>query len=176
VFVPVNAIEMDAMYEVAGSGNSGGKPWTSSKIEILNACKGTLYKRTTTVTQWGYLFVPGSDYPMSRRGELYWGGLKGDCPAPVGTVWFMSCPNHGAAMVGGNAYNSLSSFESEHPAWRFPEDYWDVAKGIAATLPNSLRPGYQKKHAPDENTPAAKRRKSLEDKILNIDTGGVPRR
>lgn len=105
---------------------------------MLETCPARLYQRTSIVTQWGYVLLPGTgkDYPMSRRGELYWGGLRVDCPGRTQALWFQSGPGVGMGMRGGNATEIEASFASGHRRLLHQDDWHgDVGE---ATVPAGL--------------------------------------
>jgi hypothetical protein len=120
------------------AGGYGGDARWWSEATLLQSCPGTLFRRTTVITQWGYVWGPGTSYPPSRRGELYAGGLLGRCAPPTGTIWLTSGMHYASGMHGGNAYNAFYTMQSVHPASRFPEDWWDPAKGVPAIIPKDV--------------------------------------
>ena len=58
-----------------------------SEVELLNACAGSLYKRTAVLRQRGTIFnIFEMAYNSEREGTLRWSALEANCPAPDGKV------------------------------------------------------------------------------------------
>jgi hypothetical protein len=170
VTVPLHVIGTGAEFTIVGPdhGSSGG---ITAQLTLVEACPATLYRRTTVIDQWGWVFSPGSDYPNTRRGELYWGGIKADCPGRA-PLWFMTGPNAGAGMKGGNAYNGYYSYQAKHPASRYPDDW--PAPGAGAALPAELKADPKAQDEPARAVPpsrSASSRAEIERKIQDIDSG-----
>lgn len=123
------------------AGMTQGRVRITARVEIEEACPGGLYRRTAHLTQWGWALAPGSgrDYPMSRAGELHWGAVYGDCPAPTGPVWMPHGPNRPAGMEGGNLYSPLATMQAKHPPAQHPGDWWEPGTRMPAP-PRDLPP------------------------------------
>lgn len=117
--------------EISNRSSWANNAFVTSNIEVLNTCKGTLYSRKTTITQWG-LIIGMYAPPTSRSGYLFWNGLSGTCTSPNEQIWLMTTPvntwNH-------NLNNAYSTFESLHPKSKYPEDYWRPSLGVPAIPP-----------------------------------------
>ncbi len=145
VSVPRNGFYVDYRNSLHGefgehvvSKSSGSDLYIESDAEILNACKGRLYRRTTSIRQWGILLGP--EMPSeSREGEVYWSALRGECTTTAKEVWLLTGPNTGSGRVGGRLYNGYDTFKRKHPKWMYPEDYWRPTEEPFPSVPQVVR-------------------------------------
>lgn len=145
-----------------------------SRVRVLETCPAQLYQRTSVVSQWGYVLLPGSgrDVPASRRGEIYWGGLRADCPHRPEPIWFQSAPAAGAGLRGGNALDIERSFAGGHPRLRHDADWrGDVAE---EPLPDELRGTPLHGAGVGRARAGASSPDEIERKIRDIDEGRAP--
>ena len=58
-----------------------------SEVEVLNACPGSLYRRTAVLRQRGAIFnMFEMSYRSEREGTLRWSALEASCPGPDNKV------------------------------------------------------------------------------------------
>ena len=107
-------------------------------FEILASCPVKLSVRKGEMTQWGYILnMFGTNYPISRRGTLYWSAIDADCPAPDSKVRFMIGPIYVSATSGidQEAYrnetltNIYDAYSSKRPRSAYPDEYQHMVIG-----------------------------------------------
>lgn len=117
--------------EISNRSDWGSRALITSEIEILQRCKGKLYRRTSTVSQWGYVFDPFKNIPVSRSDKFRSSALHGVCAKPEVDVWLTTGPNGHKGVLRQGIY----TFWRLHPESKYPEDYWRPWKGVPAVPP-----------------------------------------
>lgn len=117
--------------EISNRSDWGSRALITSEIEILQRCQGKLYRRTSTVSQWGYVFDPFKNVPVSRSAQFRSSALHGVCAKPEVDVWLTTGPNGHKGVLRQGIY----TFWRLHPESKYPEDYWRPWKGAPAVPP-----------------------------------------
>lgn len=106
-------------------GYSSPKGAPLAEIEILDTCRGHLYRRSGVIKQWGYVQNAFEEnYKKFREGIIRWSAVEGACGPGNGVVRLEIGPIYFYKNRSDlSLYNWTNSYRSHRSREKYPEDY-----------------------------------------------------